>query len=129
MIFKLTLKDLRHIQPEIPIHCDKATAVGITNIPIKLQQSWVMDMRYFWTREKEAQDVYSFEWQPGMENLADYQTKQHPGAHHTAVRPYYLEKKHSTLELPRAHRPSTLKGCVETLKDVYVRNAPFPRVP
>ena len=69
MIFKLTLKDLRHIQPEIPIHCDKATAVGITNIPIKLQQSWVMDMRYFWTREKEAQDDILLNGSPGWKIL------------------------------------------------------------
>jgi hypothetical protein len=31
--------------------------------------------------------------------------------------------------LPRATRPSTLKGCVGTLQDGYVRNVPLPRVP
>ena len=86
-------------------------------------------MRYFWTCEKDAQKVYSFKWHPGMENLADYQSKHHPGAHHTAVRPYYLHEENSPLELPRAIRPSTLKGCVGTLKDGYVRNVPLPRVP
>ncbi len=64
-----------------------------------------------------------------MENLADYQSKHHPGAHRTAVRPYYLHKKNSTWELPRAIRPSTLKGCVETLKDGCIRNVPLPQVP
>ncbi len=63
-----------------------------------------------------------------MENLADYQSKHHPGGHHTAVRPYYLHKKNSTLELPRAIRQSTLKGCVGTLKDGYVRNVPLSRI-
>ena len=77
MIFKLTLEDLGHFQPKIPIHCDNATAVSIANNSIKWQQSWVMKMRYFWTCEKEAQDVYSFEWHPGMENLVDYQSKHH----------------------------------------------------
>ena len=86
-------------------------------------------MRYFWTCEKDAQNVYSFKWHPGMENLADYQSKHHPGAHHTAVRPYYLHETNSPLELPRAIKPSTLKGCVGTLKDGYVRNVPLPRVP
>ena len=47
MVFKLTLEDLGHIQPKIPIHCDNATAVGITNNPIKRQQSRAMEMRYF----------------------------------------------------------------------------------
>jgi hypothetical protein len=64
-----------------------------------------------------------------MENLADYQSKYHPGGHHTTVRPYYLHEKNSPLELPRAIRPSTLKGCVGTLKDGYVCNVPLPRVP
>ncbi len=65
-----------------------------------------------------------------MKNLADYQSKHHPRAHHTAVRPYYLHETNSPLELPRAIWPtSTLKGCVGTRKDGYVRNVPLPRVP
>ena len=129
MVFKLTLEDLGHIQPKIPIHCDNATAVGITNNPIKRQQSRAMEMRYFWTCKKEAQDVHSFEWHPRMENLAYYKSKHHPGAHHTVVRPYYLYEKNSPLELSCAHTPSTLKGYVGTLKDGYIRNVPLPWVP
>ncbi len=129
MIFKLTLEDLRHKQPKIPVHCDNATAVGIANNTIKRQRSQAMKMRYFWTCEKDAQKVYSFKWHPGMENLVDYQSEHHPGAHHTAVRPYYLHEKNSPLELPRAHQSSTLKGCVGALKDGYIRKLHLPRVP
>jgi hypothetical protein len=88
-----------------------------------------MEMRYFWTCEKDAQDVYSFKWYPGMENLVDYQSKHHPRAHHTPVWPYYLHKKNIPLELARAIGPSTLKGCVGTLKDGYVHKIPLTRVP
>ena len=35
VIFKTTLEDLGHSQPKIPVHCDNATAVGITNNTIK----------------------------------------------------------------------------------------------
>jgi hypothetical protein len=63
-----------------------------------------------------------------MENLADYQSKHHPGGHHTAVKLYYLHKKNPPLELPHAIQQSTLKGCVGTLKDAYVRNVPLSRV-
>jgi hypothetical protein len=35
MIFQLTLEDLGHPQPKIPVHCDNATAVGIANNTIK----------------------------------------------------------------------------------------------
>ena len=86
-------------------------------------------MRYFWTCEKDAQNVYSFKWHPGMENLADYQSKHHPGAHHTAVRPYYLHETNSPLELPRAIKPSTLKGCVGILPDGYIHTNPLPQIP
>jgi hypothetical protein len=128
MIFKSTSEDLGHPQPKIPIHCDNAMATGTANNTIKWQRLRAMEMRYFWTCEKDAQNVYSFKWYPGMENLADYQSKHHPGAHHTAVWPF-LHEENSPMELPRAIRPSTLKGCVETLKDGYVGNIPLPQVP
>ncbi len=35
MIFKLTLEDLGHKQPKIPVNCDKAMAVVIANNTIK----------------------------------------------------------------------------------------------
>ena len=90
-IFKTTLEDLlEHPQPKIAVHCDNVTVVGIVNNSIKQQRLQAIDMRYFWTCEKDAQNVYSFKWHPGMENLADYQSKHHPGVHHTSVRPYYL---------------------------------------
>jgi len=79
MIFRTTLEDLGHPQPKIPVHCDNATAVGIANNSIKRQRSRAMKMRYFWTCEKDAQKAYSFKWHPGMENLADYQSKHHLG--------------------------------------------------
>ena len=86
-----------------------------------------MEMRSFLVGDKVAQDLFSFGWYPGQEYLADYQSKHHPGAHHTAVRPDYLHEENSPLELPRAQRPSTLKGCVGTLQDGYIRNVPLPR--
>jgi hypothetical protein len=33
------------------------------------------------------------------------------------------------LVLPRAARPSTLKGCVGNLPEGYIRNVPLPQVP
>ena len=129
MIFRLTLEELGHPQPRNPVHCDNATAVGITNNTVKRQRSRSMEMRYFWVSDKIAQNAYDVRWHPGQENLADYQSKHHAGSHHKAVRPWYLHEKNSPEVLPRAHRPSTLKGCVGTLPEGYVRNVPLPRVP
>ncbi len=58
MIFRLTLEDLSHPQPKIPVHCNNATTVGIANNTIKGQQSRSMEMRYFWVEDKVAQYLY-----------------------------------------------------------------------
>jgi hypothetical protein len=86
-------------------------------------------MRFFWIGDKVAQDMYQVAWHPGQENLADYQSKHHVGSHHVAVRPWYLHMENSPQYLPWAERPSTLKGCVGTLKDGYVHNVPLPKAP
>jgi hypothetical protein len=72
--------------------------------------------------------MYALSWHPGQENLADYQSKHHIRSHHVAVRLWYLHTENSPRVLPRAVRPSTLKGCVETLQNGYICNAPLPRV-
>jgi hypothetical protein len=128
IIFRLTLENLGHPQPKTPVHCDNATAVGIANNTVKRQRARAMEMRFFWVGDKVAQEIYDLLWHPGQENLADYQSKHHVGAHHANVRPYYLHMENSPRFLPRASRPSTLKGCVGTLKDGYVRRVPLPRV-
>jgi hypothetical protein len=89
MIFCLPLEELGYPQPKTPIHCDNTTAVSIANNTIKSQQSRSMETRYFLVCDKVAQDAYNVKWHPGQENLVDYQSKHHPGVHHTAVRSWY----------------------------------------
>ncbi len=120
--------DMGHPQPKTPVHCNNATAVGIVNNTIKRQQSRSMEMRFFGVGNKVAQDMYALRWHPGQENLADYQIKHHIGSHRVAVRPWYLHTENSPRVLPRAVRPSTLKGCVGTLQNKYIRNVSLPRV-
>ncbi len=129
IIFRLTLKEMGHPQPKTPVHCNSVTAVGIANNSIKQQRSRSMEMRFFWVGDKIAQNMFNVSWHPGMENLADYQSKHHIGLHHVRVRPWYLHMENSPRYLPRAQSQSTLKGCVGTLKDGYVRNVPLPRAP
>jgi hypothetical protein len=73
--------------------------------------------------------MYALHWHPGQENLADYQSKHHVGAHHMKVRPWYLHEANSPRELPRALRPSALKGCVGTQDGGYLNKVPLPRIP
>ncbi len=82
----------------------------------------------FWVGDKVAQDMFTLRWHPGQENLSVYQSKNHKGSHHIAVQPWYLHAENSPRILPRAVRPSTLKGCVGTLQTGYIQNVPSPRV-
>jgi hypothetical protein len=58
MIFLLGLKELGHPQPQMQVHCDNATAVGITNNTVKCQRSFLIEMMYFWVCDKVAQHSY-----------------------------------------------------------------------
>ncbi len=129
IVFCQMLEAMGHKQPKTPVHCNNATAVGIANNTVKRQRFWSMEMRFFWISDKVAQDMYTLSWHPGQENLADYQSKNHTGAHHIAVHPWCLHMDNSPMELPRALVPSALKGCVGTLNDGYVHKVPLPCAP
>ncbi len=86
-----------------------------------------MDMTFFWVGNKVAQEIYKLRWHPGQENLADYQSKHHAMSNHINVQPWYLHMENSPRFLPRAQKPSALKGCVGTLNDGCVCNVPLPR--
>ncbi len=124
MIFRLTLEELGHPQPKMPVYCNNATAFRIANNTVKRQRSDLMEMLYFLVCNKVTQDAYDIKWHPGQENLSDYQSKHHTRTHHQDVCPWYLYEDNSPSVLPRATRPSCLKGCVETLPEGYVHNAP-----
>ena len=47
-ILRLILYEIRHPQPQTPVHVDNNTCVGIVNNTIKRQRSRAMEMRYFW---------------------------------------------------------------------------------
>ncbi len=129
IIFRLTLTEMGPPQPKTPVHCNIAMAVRIVNNSIKRHRSGSMEMRFFWVGDEIAQNIYDNSWHPGMENLADYQSKHHLGYQQVNVRPWYLHVENSPHYLPRAQSQSTLKGCVGTLKDGYVRKVPLPRAP
>jgi hypothetical protein len=73
--------------------------------------------------------MYKLRWHPGQESLANCQGKHHTMSHHINVCPWYLHMENSPRFLPRAQKPSALKGCVGTLDDRYVHKVPLPRAP
>eukprot|EP00804_Cyclotella_cryptica_P011722 CCRYP_011328-RA/>CCRYP_011328-RA protein AED:0.48 eAED:0.48 QI:0/-1/0/1/-1/0/1/0/55 len=49
-----------------------------------------MEMRYFWLLDAKNNNFFDFQCHSGLENLADYPSKGHPGSHHLAVRHIYV---------------------------------------
>ncbi len=127
-IFWQSLDNLGHPQPKTPVHCNNETAAGIANKWLSISD-WDQWKWYVWVGDKVAQDMYKLTWHSGIENLADYQSKHRVGFHHATIRPYYLHKENSPRMLPRALRPSTLKGCIGTLDGGYIHNVPLTRIP
>ena len=120
---------MRHPQPPTPIHCDNATAVGIANETVKKHQSRPMEMRYFYSYDQVKRGNFDVQWHPGLERLGEYLSKHHINSHHQNVRPIYLHTKESPLLLPRAHKPSDLRGCVGKTLAGYKRGRPLPVLP
>ena len=87
-----------------------------------------MEMQFFWVADRVKMENFDVQWHPGQENLDDYFTKHFNGIHHPEVRLWYLHEKNSPRYLPRAAAPSTLRGCVETLANGYIKSIPLPHV-
>jgi hypothetical protein len=56
--FRITLLELGHPQGPTPIQTDNACASGIINDTVKQRRSKAMDMRFYWIKDRVAQDQY-----------------------------------------------------------------------
>jgi hypothetical protein len=92
---RTTLTELGHPQPPTIIVTDNECARGIANDTVKQKRSKAIDMRFYWIRDRVAQNQFKICWQKGSDNLADYYTKHHPPAHHQRMRSRYLQQEDS----------------------------------
>jgi hypothetical protein len=104
---RITLEELGHPQPATPLKTDNRTACGIMNGTVKQTRIKAMDMRYYWLRDRVRQKQFNVFWERGINNLADYPTKHHSGAHHRKVREIYLYSKEES--------PGTIQGCIKIM--------------
>ncbi len=98
--FRIALEELGHPQPATPIHTDNSCAASIIHQSIKQQRSRAMNLRYFWTIEKQKDKTIDVSWHPGTKNMADYVSKHHIPTIHTKRRPLFLHTKDSPQYLP-----------------------------
>jgi len=124
------LLDMGHPQPATPVHCDNATAVGITNGIVKRHKSKSMEMLFFWVKDQAKLERFAIYWHPGLEHLGDYQSKHHIGKHHLNVHPWYLHLPHSPLNVHRAQAPRSMRECVGSASGLggYQAHTPLPGV-
>ena len=101
------LIEMGHPQPPTPLTTDNVTARGILTGTIKQKRSKSIDMRFYWLKDRVAQNQFVVNWEPGNSNLADYPSKHHPASHHRQVQPIYLYVPNES--------PKTMQGCVKIL--------------
>ena len=119
----LTLQELGHPQPQTPIHVNNTTAISVVSSIIKRQRLHAMEMRYFKLLDRMVQQYFSFFYQPGLNNLADFCTKHHLWQIHQYVRPYYLQMPNSPTELLQVAKTSLGEGVLESLEiPIYDRS-------
>ena len=92
---RTTLDEMGWQQGPTPLQVDNSTAHSIANDTCKQQKSKAMDMRFYWLKDRVAQNQYHIHWEPGENNLADYYSKHHPSSHHQKVRPLCLHTNKS----------------------------------
>jgi hypothetical protein len=63
-----------------------------------------MDMRYHCLTNRVRQKQFNVYWQPGRENLGNYNTKHHSAQHHKDMRRFILHQANSI---------QVLRGCVK----------------
>jgi hypothetical protein len=55
---RITLEELGHPQPPTPMVTDNSTVMGITNDSVKQKRSKVMDMPFYWIRDRVRQGQF-----------------------------------------------------------------------
>ena len=60
------LEELGHHQPPAPMQVDNATAVGFIKKQIKQRRSKAIDMRYYWSQDRQQEEQFNIYWCEGM---------------------------------------------------------------
>jgi hypothetical protein len=106
-IYKLVEK-----QPATPLQMDNKTAHNILRGMCKQQRSKVVDMGFYWVRDRAVQNQFDIGLGPYAENLGGYFAKHHAPAHHKGIRKMYIHDDKSPKYIPSAHAKPP-QGCVD----------------
>jgi hypothetical protein len=77
-------------QPATPIQTDNICASGIANDTVKQRRSKVIDMCFYWVKDRIKKGQFMVYWRKGSENDADFFTKHHSPSQHRLMRSRFL---------------------------------------
>ena len=104
---RYTLNDIDCIQPPTIITTDNIVAKGIATSTCKVRRSKSIDMRYHWLRDRVALKDFDIVWHPGVDSLADFNTKIQPTSQVLKMRHYYVKDTGPTISTARKRRTET----------------------
>ena len=87
---RITLEELGHPQPAMPLQTNNSTASGTSNDGVKHKGSKVIEMRFYRIHDLLHQGQFHVYLKRGILKKADYFTKHHPPSHYPAIRSSYL---------------------------------------
>ncbi len=73
-----------------------------------------MNMRYFWTIDKQNDGTLNKQYHPSKENIGNCVTKYHPPSTHQKSRPLYIYMPNSPIYLQSSLQPHVMQGYVNT---------------
>jgi hypothetical protein len=118
-VTRTTLAEMGHNQDATELKTDNTTADGIINNTVQQKLSKVMDMRFYWVKDRVEGYQFNAGWAPGDTTMGDDFTKHHYPAHLKRMIPYYLHDKHSPMI-----RHDTILSILRRCVDISPRSQP-----
>ena len=107
-----TLDDMDCIQPPTIITTDNKTAAGIATDSCKSKRSKSIDMRYHWIRDRVSLKDFDITWHPGVESMADFNSKVQPVAMVLKMRHFFVQDNGPAFSTSRARRSTVRKDTI-----------------
>ena len=93
------LEALGHPQNIIPLKTDNSTAEAFSNSTLKEKRSKAWDMRLYWIKDRVNGKEFYIYCSAGANNFADYFTKHFSPSYHQQIRPQYILKTLTLVQL------------------------------
>ena len=79
---RIALHEICFPLPPTPIKTDDSEAKGIVPDTVRQKTSKVMEMKFYWMKDRvKLKDLFIY-WKPGSKNMGGYFTKNHPPHNH-----------------------------------------------